>query len=276
MKIFTASDRANRYGLAALLKSLDLSLDQDAEIFVASCGLSRSEQQTLERCCRFPVHWREFKPVKGVLSMAGSTLAYAKLQPLTYTTAQQRLIWLDSDMIVMRDLKPLQTLDLNGKIVAGVRNAEGNPNTSGISMAYLNTGLLVYDLERWKQNNLTQSLLANARTRLWADHDQGALNDVLTDQWVELDLQWNDYRTENRNTGIIHFISRPKPWEGRDRSQLWFEIFAQTPYQSEISRIQNLPKRSSGSRWAVYRSWLNEPLLRLKSYWKRRVRQFEA
>jgi lipopolysaccharide biosynthesis glycosyltransferase len=64
-------------------------------------------------------------------------------------------------------------------------------------------------------------------------HDQCALNLGFREQFADLDMAWNYPVTETTTladipaeTGILHFLDRPKPWSaayGGEAGPLWFD-----------------------------------------------------
>ncbi len=154
---------------------------------------------------------------------------------------EDRILYLDSDMIVHSKLDDLFTLDLQGYAIAAVQdfNHEGWLTT-------FNAGMLLIDAKKWREKNSTQSLL-----ELTAQHhehvygDQGVLNMYFGDQWLHLDKEYNFmvgldqflhlsgnkewYQSDyygNYEPKIIHYTSESKPWTHmtltRFRKLWWF------------------------------------------------------
>ena len=154
---------------------------------------------------------------------------------------EDRVLYLDSDMIVHSKLDDLFTLDLQGYAIAAVQdfNHEGWLTT-------FNAGMLLIDAKKWREKNSTQSLL-----ELTAQHhehvygDQGVLNMYFGDQWLHLDKEYNFmvgldqflhlsgnkewYQSDyygNYEPKIIHYTSESKPWTHmtltRFRKLWWF------------------------------------------------------
>ena len=154
---------------------------------------------------------------------------------------EDRVLYLDSDMIVNAKLDDLFTLDLQGYAIAAVQdfNHEGWLTT-------FNAGMLLIDAKKWREKNSTQSLL-----ELTAQHhehvygDQGVLNMYFGDQWLHLDKEYNFmvgldqflhlsgnkewYQSDyygNYEPKIIHYTSESKPWTHmtltRFRKLWWF------------------------------------------------------
>ena len=279
MHIFTAADRTYILGLAALLKSVDLNVSQSGEdrvkISVVSTRIYSPEKEQLQHCCKYQIEWQELQSnYDQLLSVSGSKLPYVKLEPRKYTKETERLIWLDSDTIVLGSLKPLWNLDFQTLPIAAAANFWGNPNNYQNRNPYFNSGVLVYNMKLWEEEQLSEKLLRNARTHVWGDRDQGALNSVLVGRWKQLEQIWNNHDTEDMSSKVMHFMSRPKPWESSTPNQLWLDMLSQTPFKDELEKIPNKFKGLSSFHVKYKRldRWLSEPILKFKSYLKQQKR----
>ncbi|MGB3262862.1 MAG: glycosyltransferase [Microcoleus sp.] len=279
MHVFIASDRNHILGLAALLKSLDINISKSADIevkiSVVSVGIDAEQKQRLQNCCKYQIEWQEFQSnYDQLLSLFGSKLSYVKLEPGKYTKATERLIWLDSDTIVLGSLEPLWNLDLGTMPVAAAANVWGNPNNSQDRNPYFNTGVLVYNMKLWEQEKLSEKLLENADSNLWGDHDQGALNSVLAGRWKQLDRIWNNDKTDDMSTKVMHFMSKPKPWESSAPNQLWLDMLSLTPFKDEQKNIKDKSGLLSAlkQKYSRIEPWLREPTIKFKSYLNKQKR----
>ncbi|MGL5062980.1 MAG: glycosyltransferase family 8 protein [Microcoleus sp.] len=275
MELSIIGDRHYILGLAALLKSIDLNITPDkslpVNISIISTGINPQQKQQLQECCKYEIDWQELKPNYGeLLSLSGSQLTYARLEPEKYSKAKDRLIWLDSDTIVLGSLEPLWNVEFQGMPIAAVPNAWGNPNDSGDRQPYFNAGVLVFNMKIWLAEKLSEKMMADAKINLWSDCDQGTSNYVLGSRWKQLDPIWNNHNTEDYSTRVMHFISHPKPWESSHPNQLWLEMLSQTPFKDEIQKIKHnsewlLDLKLKCDRWDP---WLRHPVQKIKSYLK--------
>ncbi len=279
MNLSIIGDRNYILGIAALLKSIELNITEDpnlpVNITVVSIGISTQQKKKLQECCKYEIEWEEVKPnYEGLLSLSGSKLTYARLEPEKYTKAKERLIWLDSDMIVLGSLEPLWNLDFEGMPVAAALNVWGNPNNPADTNPYFNAGLLVFNLKLWEEEKLSDKMLENARVNLWCDCDQGTSNSVLAGRWKRLEQIWNNHDTDDTSTRVMHFISSPKPWESPQPNKLWMEMLSQTPFKDDLHAIKNnfnwiSRLKLTYKRWEP---WVMEPRAKVKSYLKNRQR----
>lgn len=278
MDISIIGDRNYILGIAALLKSLEINATEDphqsVNITIVSTGFNTEQKEKLQQCCKYPLAWQQVKPnYNELLSLSGSALTYARLEPEQYTTATERLIWLDSDMIVLGSLDPLWNLDFQGMPIAAALNVWGNPNNPEDKKHYFNAGLLVFNMKLWAAEKLSEKMMANAKINLWCDCDQGTSNSVLAGRWLKLDQIWNNHDTDDTSTKVMHFISRPKPWESQTPNKLWMEMLSQTPFKEDMERIQKNSWLSSLKvKYSRWEPWFRQPLKKIKSYLKNRNR----
>jgi lipopolysaccharide biosynthesis glycosyltransferase len=144
-----------------------------------------------------------------------------------------RILFLDADLLVLDDVTPLWSIDLEGKSHAAAVDPAVQLCSAprGVSdwrelripadHPYLNAGVLLIDLDAWRRRGLTERILAYLSRR---DHStdfahQGALNAVAWDDWLRLPRRWNAFGSlvrgadsRNGTPAIVHFSGRMKPW----------------------------------------------------------------
>lgn len=153
-----------------------------------------------------------------------------------------RVIWLDSDVIVMSPINELWEVQLDGLPLAACPNAILYSAREGVKKLgvenrgdYFNTGVLLLDLERMRVENSEGDLRKAAmEKRKWIHFaDQDVLNCVYHKRYRRLPLAWNllthsfinvpetlrvhgrrEYHEAMRAPRIIHFTGRTakKPW----------------------------------------------------------------
>ncbi|KAG9119365.1 hypothetical protein FRC07_005631 [Ceratobasidium sp. 392] len=106
----------------------------------------------------------------------------------------ERVLYLDADVLILKDLRPLWRLHLGSDLIAAAPDVGhpfghiSNPNTN--RLPYFNAGVILFDLAR------VRSLLdkLNDAVRSMKDslfQDQDALNHVFRGHWNKLSLKWN-------------------------------------------------------------------------------------
>jgi lipopolysaccharide biosynthesis glycosyltransferase len=174
-----------------------------------------------------------------------------------------RVLYLDSDLIVLDDLAPLfDDVDMGGHQIGAVTNVfqhndAGRPAELGLPSAdvYFNAGVLLMNLAAMREDRSSRALISYARenSELIAFRDQDALNVVLGERRRELHPRWNcmnslfvfDHAADvfgrealeeaRSNPAIRHFEgpSINKPWHylcDREGRELYDRHRAQTPW----------------------------------------------
>ncbi|HGD6858169.1 TPA: glycosyltransferase family 8 protein [Streptococcus agalactiae] len=151
-----------------------------------------------------------------------------------------RVLYLDSDIIVNTNLDYLFELDFKGYYLAAVKDPHKNEEGG------FNAGMLLANLELWREDGLTKTLLKTAEElhRVVKTGDQSILNIVCHNRWLSLNKTWNfqtydvvsryNHRSylylniENRTPNIIHFLTSDKPWNENSVArfrELWWYYF---------------------------------------------------
>ena len=135
-----------------------------------------------------------------------------------------KIIYLDADIICKGDILPLWQLDLQGKVLAAARDYGEDRSCDRIGLKngrYFNSGVLLMDLTKWRQQKLAQKLFqwleqVGGTKILWGDQD--ALNGVIDGEFVELPKNFNCIVINNTTLNedlqavIVHYIDYVKPW----------------------------------------------------------------
>lgn len=163
-----------------------------------------------------------------------ATSAYYRLAIPNMINAD-RVLYLDSDIIVTGKIKELFEIDFNDKYVLAIEEV-GREYTELIkpilgmspNAKYLNSGVLVINTKKWISDNILEKCINFARENpdkiLYADQD--CLNAIINTEWNVLPLRYNlqagvlnkkvplNIQNEINNRHIIHFTGAYpfKPW----------------------------------------------------------------
>lgn len=135
--------------------------------------------------------------------------------------AEERVLYLDCDLVVSQDLTPLFTMDMQGYPLAAVKDLGGQVY---FNEHVFNSGVLLIDNKQWKEENMTRHLIE--MTNEWHDKviqdDQSILNMVFKDRWLALENNYNfvtihqmfsDYPLDHPTyPAVIHYLTERKPW----------------------------------------------------------------
>lgn len=150
--------------------------------------------------------------------------SYYRLLAPTIISAN-RILYLDSDIIVTKDLLSLYFTDLKGHMIAASRERSCEyvkkyffrPITN-----YFNAGVLLIDTKKWIEQDIWHKVIAfnndreNERKIKYADQD--ILNHLLEDDWLELEKSYNFQLDKHQSydannlAHIFHFVGSLKPW----------------------------------------------------------------
>jgi len=162
---------------------------------------------------------------------------YRVLIPVLLPSTVNRVLFLDSDIIVRHDLASFYNQPLERFTHAGIASpfARDDMKRLGIpeSDHYFNGGVLLLNLELWRAEAISERILDYIRLHgpalIWWDQD--ALNAVLHGRWRCWPPKWNatdgffhkhpvtllevsesDYREAVEDPCIVHFSGSYKPW----------------------------------------------------------------
>lgn len=251
--VYGVDNRFARPLAASIASALaHLGPGHDLDIYVIDGGLSRTNRARLTRSfeggrCRLLWLRPTGRQLVGLKAGGPVTVAtyYRLLIPELLPLSLGKAIYLDADLIVRADLGDLWRLPIGDRHLLAVqdmgvyfvsgRYGLANYRSLGIpaESKYFNAGVLVLNLNKWREEKSTQRLLDYLRThaediRFW---DQDALNALLWNSWGELDPRWNQMpqilkagaaiespfevrtlRDVIENPFIIHYASDDKPW----------------------------------------------------------------
>ena len=171
------------------------------------------------------------------------------ISPMTYARyfipdyiSEDKVLYLDSDLIVNHSLGPLFEIELNEHLLAATWD------TDGITF---NAGVMLINNKKWRQKKLKERLIEQSIATIREveegrfenfNGDQTILNQVCSNQWLELDKEfnlqvghdvtafynkWENYFNELVSPSIIHFVSYRKPWTtliANRYRDLWWEF----------------------------------------------------
>ena len=254
--VFAADDNFTE-GLAVAIHSAlkHLPPGVSPEIYLLDNGLSEESHARLRRTVAAARRDVDLRRVQIPGHRLGPMQADSHLRPATYARVLipevlpphiRRVVYLDSDVLVRRDVSPLFSIELGGALLGAVRDYFTSSTAHELSgvrdrsnpRPYFNAGVLVIDVIAWRTAGLVDRVLEYARSGeplRWADQD--ALNGVVED-WYELDARWNvqhvpttifradfplvldergeaiygERRSNYRASAIVHFIGSVKPW----------------------------------------------------------------
>jgi lipopolysaccharide biosynthesis glycosyltransferase len=268
-----AGDAAFTKQVAVTLASISATTSEECRVFVLHDGYSDEVRDRIASSTTdaVQIEWR-YAPsadTRAALLPSGwaeATLYRLRLEELLPADVE-RVIYLDTDLVVLDSLAPLWSSGTAAQTTLAVRSgrtpwicgAGGLPwKELGLApdLPYFNAGVLVIPLDRWRSAQVGERALELMRRRQIPLGDQGALNAVLAGNWEKIDPRWNlagghidpdgslAWFTEGvevmtaaiAHPAVVHFArggSLGRPWQlhcthpFRDR---WFEMLDRTSW----------------------------------------------
>lgn len=181
---------------------------------------------------------------------------YFRLKLASILSDIDKVLYLDSDMIVMRDIKYLWDISIEEFYVAGCKSMVYKRNCIRLGLKedspYINSGLLYLNLNKIRKDEI-EKLFFNCiedNPTIMQNVDQDVINLVLLEienGIKQIEQNWNtevrtdtpfteDYEEIVKNPYIIHYLTKEKPWQKESR-QL---------YKNEYNKYNKLFKKVSG------------------------------
>lgn len=180
-----------------------------------------------------------------------------------------RILYVDGDILFEKDPKALFELDLGNNYAAVVKDAKpatykppqveklGIPHHS----AYFNSGVMMLNLNKFRDDSLSEKLLDYRKNGINYFMDQDALNVCFEEKVIYLPLYYNvmssvigfftgediqkyyeldtsDKKTIYERAVIVHLCTRYKPWDYSNvpYADKWYLCYQQSPCDWELKR----------------------------------------
>jgi lipopolysaccharide biosynthesis glycosyltransferase len=182
--------------------------------------------------------------------LRGAYNTYARLILNTWFEDLDRILVIDSDTLIVGSILEFWRMDLKGGLIGAVpevgvylpENSYEDINISNLNDYYFNMGIALYDLKRWREENIDDYIANKIQqyNKEFVAAEQSMLNYCIGDRMRKADLKYNfytlvhgiNYKTVNKlfsgkklfseeefnsakkNPTIIHFVGFPfeRPW----------------------------------------------------------------
>ncbi len=186
-----------------------------------------------------------------------------------------RVLYLDGDILVKRDLTELYNTELEDNYVGGVLNSftfyRKHLSFEDKVENYFNSGVMVLNLQLMRKDNITEKLIETKAKMGYTLMDQIALNYVFDKRIYLLPVRYNyqilglpgtnndkEIQTLNKHYGtqysnledlladtvIVHFAGRAKPWNTPTTplSKEWYLTYLRSPVSEKLPPLSWLFK----------------------------------
>lgn len=226
----------------------------------------------------FKVYQFDSNRVRGKIS---KSIRQALDQPLNYARIYlvdiipihvKRVIYLDSDIIVVDDIAKLWSVDMEEKVVAAPEYCHANfsqyftqafwsdqelaKTFEGRKACYFNTGVMVVDVEKWREGEYTKKveewMLVQKQKRIYQLGSLPPVLLVLAGNIKAVDHRWNQHglggdnfegKCRNLHPGpisLLHWSGKGKPWLRLDSRKPCIIDHLWAPYDLYRSSRQSL------------------------------------
>ena len=239
--------------LAALLESVRFhhKSPEIIEVFIVDDGITSSSRKKLTASVegeKMHLNWISMdEAVPDNMTIPFDRSSYPKnihtriFIPHFIPERFDKIIYLDVDMIMMRDISDLWNIDLGDHMLGAVMdprlkvfsNSWGgilnykelgfDPDTK-----YFNTGILVINNRKWREEGSPAKVVkCISDNEKFANYpDQYGLNIIMANRWLELDPRWNAFADMEWDTPFnIHFIGRKPMYQTYDNREEFRKIF---------------------------------------------------
>jgi lipopolysaccharide biosynthesis glycosyltransferase len=215
-------------------------------------GMFEGRSSTLELV---PVNVAQFIDLPVCLHLDLSS--YFRLL-IPYITTEKKALYLDSDLVIRGSLRRLWEIELGDRYIGVVPDFCGNfhpklPHNAEIG--YLNTGVMLMNLEQWRGNKISEKILDFSRNQTelirWAE--QCGINAICKDHILMISPEYNfqgifyessykkpkpfssqEMEVASKSPLIIHYLGTKKPWhwgcKHPDRGLYW-QYLRRTPFK---------------------------------------------
>jgi lipopolysaccharide biosynthesis glycosyltransferase len=232
-------------------------LDQDSLAHIRTV-VQKAGNATLETMAFRETAKYAFLPVHSHLTFA----AYLRLFMTEYLDRTiDKVLYLDSDVIVCSDISELWEIDLGESYLGAAPEPYDEkqrlPLGFGPEDLYINSGVMLVNLSKWRKDNVIPKFLAFAKSHrsLLPSADQDVLNSVFRGHILNIGYKWNwqalfvrfthkelgltpeEYADLRQSPRLVHYTSGYKPWYDRWQphyKHLYYKALALTPWKGYV------------------------------------------
>lgn len=249
--LFCFDDKYEQHFGAAVTSLIFNNPDNLTKIHIITKKISRNFQEKIDQLkakakIDFLIYEIEDSEVEDlkVSSHISSAAYYRLLAPKILPQDLNKILYLDSDLIVNGSILELYNYDISnylvaargGKVITTKKRLELNNDY------YFNSGVMLINLESWRNLKIGHKCIDFIRNypqmiKFW---DQDALNKVIDGQFLNVDPKWNSLvdlakgkSQANDQSIIVHFTGTLKPWHGwciSSDKEIYWKYLKQSPW----------------------------------------------
>jgi len=212
-------------------------------IYIIGNGIKEKNFYRLKKMCdSYDVNLKQFIVNDKIFDKFITTYHFTKAiyyrLLIPHFIEDNKVLYLDSDVIVNDSIEKLFEINLTNNYIAGVINPGFNRQKEfmmNLNAKYFNSGVMLINNYLWKKDDIPKQCieLIEKYSDILMFPDQDALNAVINGRWIPLPLKYNvqsvffedncyekypelDYfelQDAIKNPIIIHYTGSSKPWQ---------------------------------------------------------------
>ncbi len=205
-----------------------------------------------------------------------SNMVLLKLYISDFFPQYEKMLYLDSDIIVNIDLEELYDINLEDNYFAGVQDIFVLLKNKQTNRKYINTGVLLINLRKIRENKISRILTENyiKNCKKYDFPEQDTINEVLNDYIMVLPLKYNFFalsknvfykwqlnkfynvKTDYNGSKFIIHYANIRPWNDKTVpfADLWQDIAKTLPDNSYKIKIKKTNKIKNILRFFKYQT----------------------
>jgi lipopolysaccharide biosynthesis glycosyltransferase len=237
-----------------------------------------------ENSSRISFYEVDEKVIKNFVTLShwNTSVYYKMFFPLLIDSSVKKILYLDTDMLVINSLNELYQTDLEGFPLAAVYDnyVKIQPDLGIIEEGkYFNSGMMLIDVKKWNIEQISQKAINFLQ--IYPEQikfvDQCALNAVLKDNWLRVEEKFNliySYIPQDlsnlqlqefiKDKVVIHFtLQRPWNFLCKNRLRVLYQYYLKkSPKKSENSIVDfHFNKLMSFLKIRLSEFYLDSPML---------------
>ncbi len=227
--IVLSADHKYLMPLGVTIKSIIDNKDKETrlKIIILDGGLDDADKKTISSLAKknaeieYQVinknNFSDF-PEKRYFSLAAT---YRLIAPEIFD--YEKILYLDCDTIVLKDLNRLYKTDISNHVLAAIREKSETYVKKFFFREisrYFNSGVLLINTEKWRQEKIWEKSINFIKENkdIVKYPDQDTLNHLLENNWLELNEVFNfqidkhEVLHKELDINILHFVGARKPW----------------------------------------------------------------
>lgn len=240
MHLLFSSDNNYAIQLCVVITSILNNKNKDDRLFfhIIDGGISKKNKDIISNYCKKYDADMEFLNIDSSIfeqySVYGglSLATYYRLIASSLFPKLDKILYLDSDIIVRGSLKEFYDLNIDNYYFVGVEDVLREKNIKRIEIIskYCNAGVLLLNLKLWRKEKIESKFFEYAdkykyNEKMMRYNDQDILNVVCQNAISYINPKFNLQVSElsmskmmnnialNESDGILHFFSPKKPWK---------------------------------------------------------------